>query len=112
MNSKGQQKQVKYFHSADHLGANWKTAWIQPDGRCIYSLFACSNTAKRVYVLLAVLPGGQGLYILVNGPATNRKLIWQELIDVVEIREAWSIFKVINPANREIKFQLFGVQEL
>lgn len=63
-------------------------------------------------MLLAFLPGGQGLYIVVNGPSTNRKLIWQELTDVVEIREPWSILKVINPANREIKFQLFGPQQL
>lgn len=37
-------------------------------------------------MLLAFLPGGQKLYIVVNGPSTNRKLIWQELTYVVEIR--------------------------
>lgn len=62
-------------------------------------------------MLLAFLPGGQRLYIVVNGPLTNRKLIWQELTDVVEIREAWSILKLINLANREIKFQLFGTED-
>lgn len=47
VNSKGQQKQEKCFQPVDHFETNWKTAWIQPDSRCIYSLFACSNTAKQ-----------------------------------------------------------------
>lgn len=39
-------------------------------------------------MLLAFLPGGLRLSIVVNGPSTNRKLIWQELTDVVAIRGA------------------------
>lgn len=79
----------------------------------MYLLSIClfQHSKTRVYVLLAFLPGGQRLYIVVNGPLTNRKLIWQELTDVVEIREAWSILKLINLANREIKFQLFGTED-
>lgn len=43
---------------------------------------------NRVSVLFAFLPRGQRLYIVVNGPSTNRKLIGQELTDVEEIRKA------------------------
>lgn len=63
-------------------------------------------------MLLAFLPGGQRLYIVVNGPLTDRKLIWQELTDVVEIREAQSVLKVINPANREMKCQLLWTEKV
>lgn len=63
-------------------------------------------------MLLAFLPGGQRLCIVVNGPLTDRKLIWQELTDVVEIREAQSVLKVINPANREMKCQLLWTEKV
>lgn len=77
----------------------------------VFSICMFQRSKTREYVLLAFLPGGRGLSIVVNGPSTNRKLIWQELTDVVEIRGAWSILKMTNPANREIKFQSFGAQE-
>lgn len=78
----------------------------------LFSVCLFQHSKNRVYVLFAFLPGAQRLYIVVNGPSTNRKLIWQELADAVEIREAESILKTINPANREVRFQLFGTQEL
>jgi len=74
----------------------------------LFSICLFQHSKTGVCALLAFLPQGQGFYIVVNGPSTNRKLIWQELTDDVEIREAWSILKAINPANREIKIGLSG----
>lgn len=78
----------------------------------LFSICLFQHSKTKVYVLLAFLPGGQRLYIVVNGPSTNRKLIWQELTDVVEIREAWSILKVINPANRNKISVVWGMRTL